>query len=104
MQQLPALLPPGDVQCAPHPQLPMAILLQGSGPHHIDPQAAGGEQAHNVAQRDGEMSAMPAHAACLSLKQQEVGRQATRHSARVGALCVCARGEGQEGGFCTASA
>jgi hypothetical protein len=45
MEQLQQQLPQqhSSVQFAPHPQLPMAILTQGSGPNRIDPAAAGGE-------------------------------------------------------------
>jgi hypothetical protein len=45
MEQLQQQLPQqhSSVQFAPHTQLPMAILMQGSGPNRIDPEAAGGE-------------------------------------------------------------
>jgi hypothetical protein len=48
MEQLQQQLPQqhSRQQFMPHPQLPMAILMQGSGPNSIDPAAAGGESPH----------------------------------------------------------
>ncbi|WIA32336.1 hypothetical protein OEZ86_003174 [Tetradesmus obliquus] len=56
MQQLQGLLPQqhSAVHFAPHPQLPMAILLQGSGPHSISPAAAGAAKQVVISRKAGE--------------------------------------------------
>lgn len=43
LQQLQHGLPQHSSRFAPHPDLPVAILLKGSGPNLIDTAAAGGE-------------------------------------------------------------
>jgi hypothetical protein len=71
MQQLQGLLPQqhSGVQFAPHPQLPMAILMQGSGPNRIDAAAAGGEawgstHYRSVTDKIGACT-VPAEAVCV---------------------------------------
>jgi hypothetical protein len=64
MEQLVKQLPQhSKVQFAPHPQLPMAILMQGSGPNSINPAAAGGKQwptaAAHVSAGHGSVSEPP---------------------------------------------